>query len=169
MQLNDTHPAIAVAELMRLLVDEHGLEWDAAWEITRDDLRPTPTTPCCPRRWRSGRCRSSPQLLPRHLEIIYEINRRFLDEVRERFPGDEDRVRRMSLIDESGERYVRMAHLASVGSHAINGVAALHTELLKQTVLQGLLRAVPGAVPQRDQRRHPPALGGAEQSRAWPT
>ncbi len=86
------------------------------------------------------------ELLPRHLEIIYEINRRFLDEVRARFPGDEARVARMSLIGEEGDRCVRMAHLATVGSHAVNGVAALHTELLKASVLQGLLRDVARAL-----------------------
>ena len=104
--------------------------------------------------------------LPRHLEIIYEINRRFLDEVRAQFPGDEDRVRRMSLIGEDGGKNVRMAHLATVGSHAVNGVAALHSELLESQCAQGLLRAVAGAVQQQDQRRHAAALPRAVQPRA---
>jgi starch phosphorylase len=134
VQLNDTHPAIAIAELMRLLVDEHGMDWDAAWSVTRRTFGYTNHTllPEALERW------SVPlmtRVLPRHVEIIYDINARFLDEVRSRFPGDDARVARLSLIDEQGERYVRMANLASVGSQAINGVAALHSELLKQDVL----------------------------------
>jgi starch phosphorylase len=135
IQLNDTHPSIAVAELMRLLVDELLLEWEPAWEITRATFAYTNHTllPEALERWPLdlfGR------LLPRHLEIIYEINARFLDEVRIAFFGDEARLARMSLIDEGGPRYLRMAHLATVGSHAINGVADLHTELLKSDVLR---------------------------------
>ena len=135
VQLNDTHPSIAVAELMRLLVDERLFEWDHAWQITRSVMAYTNHTllPEALEKWPLPLFAS---LLPRHLEIIYEINRRFLDEVRSAFPGDDHRAARLSIIDESGPRYVRMAHLASVGSHAINGVAALHTELLKQTVLR---------------------------------
>ncbi|MBA3849223.1 MAG: glycogen phosphorylase [Opitutus sp.] len=134
-QLNDTHPAIAVAELMRLLVDEHHYAWDRAWDITRRTFGYTNHTllPEALERW------SLPlfgRVLPRLLEIIFEINRRFLDEVRARCPGDDDRARRLSLIDESGERFIRMAHLACVGSHAINGVAALHSQLLARTVLR---------------------------------
>jgi starch phosphorylase len=135
VQLNDTHPAIAVAELMRLLVDERLLPWDDAWEITQRTFGYTNHTllPEALEAWPLPLFR---ELLPRHLEIIYEINARFLDEVRRRFPGDDARLARLSLIDEAGERRVRMAHLACVGSHAINGVAALHTELLKQSVLK---------------------------------
>ncbi|ABQ26836.1 glycogen/starch/alpha-glucan phosphorylase [Geotalea uraniireducens] len=135
VQLNDTHPSIAVAELMRLLVDEHQFEWDAAWQITRATLAYTNHTllPEALEKWPLPLFAS---ILPRHLEIIYEINRRFLDEVRLVHQGDDQLAARLSIIDENGERYVRMAHLASVGSHAINGVAALHTELLKQTVLK---------------------------------
>jgi glycogen phosphorylase len=133
-QLNDTHPSIAVAELMRLLVDEHGIDWEQAWDITQQTCAYTNHTLLAEalERWPLplfGR------LLPRHLEIIYEINRRFLDDLRLRYPNDDQIVRRLSLIDETGDKYVRMAHLASVGSHAINGVAALHSELLKRTVL----------------------------------
>jgi starch phosphorylase len=135
VQLNDTHPAIAVAELMRLLVDEHLLGWEAAWEITRNTLAYTNHT-LLPEALEKWPLPLFAEMLPRHLEIIYEINRRFLDEVRMRYPGDEARVARLSIIDETGEKYVRMAHLASVGSHAINGVAALHSELLKETVLR---------------------------------
>jgi len=135
VQLNDTHPAIAIAELMRLLVDENGLEWDPAWGITKRTFSYTNHTllPEALERWPVGLLA---KLLPRHLEIIYTINERFLDEIRIRFMNDESRTARMSLIDEHGERYVRMAHLACAGSHAINGVADLHTNLLKQDVLK---------------------------------
>jgi starch phosphorylase len=135
IQLNDTHPAISVAELMRLLVDKHFFDWDKAWNITQKSLGYTNHTllPEALEKWPLSLFGS---LLPRHLEIIYEINQRFLDEVRIRYPGDGDKLARLSLIDESGEKYVRMAHLACVGSHAINGVAALHSELLKETILK---------------------------------
>jgi starch phosphorylase len=135
IQLNDTHPAISVAELMRLLVDKHFFDWDKAWNITQKALGYTNHTllPEALEKWPLSLFGS---LLPRHLEIIYEINQRFLDEVRIRYPGDGDKLARLSLIDESGEKYVRMAHLACVGSHAINGVAALHSELLKETILK---------------------------------
>ena len=135
VQLNDTHPAIAVAELMRLLVDEHGLAWERAWKTTGETLAYTNHT-LLPEALEKWPLPLFAEMLPRHLEIIYEINRRFLDEVRQRVPGDEEMVARLSIIDESGEKYVRMAHLASVGSHAVNGVAALHSELLKETVLR---------------------------------
>ncbi len=135
IQLNDTHPAIAVAELMRLLVDEHGMEWDRAWHVTRNAFGYTNHTllPEALEKW------SVPlfgRLLPRLLEIIFEINRRFLDDVRARYPGDDDRARRMSLVEESGAKYIRMSHLACVGSRAINGVSRLHTDLLRKLVLK---------------------------------
>ncbi|QKD84099.1 glycogen/starch/alpha-glucan phosphorylase [Thermoleptolyngbya sichuanensis A183] len=135
VQLNDTHPAIAVAELMRLLMDEHGMQWDNAWNITTRTFGYTNHTllPEALERWP---LKLFSELLPRHIEIIYEINRRFLDDVRIKFPDDPGRLSRLSLIDESGEKYVRMANLACVGSSAINGVAALHSELVKQTVLK---------------------------------
>lgn len=135
VQLNDTHPAIAVAELMRLFMDEHHMGWDPAWAITRKTFCYTNHT-LLPEALETWPVRLFERLLPRHLEIIYEINRRFLDEVRMRFLGDEDRVARMSLIAEGPERRVRMANLAVVGSSAINGVAELHSELLKSTVLR---------------------------------
>jgi starch phosphorylase len=142
-QLNDTHPSIAIAELMRLLVDVHHIDWDTAWTITTKTFAYTNHTlmPEALEKWSVSLFAS---LLPRHLEIIYEINRRFLNEVKQRYPGDIDRLRRMSLIDESGDRYVRMAHLACVGSHAINGVAALHTKLLKTTLLPDFVDLWPG-------------------------
>ena len=135
VQLNDTHPSIAVAELMRLLIDERGLDWDEAWAITVATMAYTNHT-LLPEALETWPLSMFEQFLPRHLEIIYEINRRFLDEVRVRFPGDADRLRRMSLIGEDGGKCIRMAHLATVGSHAVNGVAALHSELLKDTVLK---------------------------------
>jgi glycogen phosphorylase len=135
VQLNDTHPSIAVAELMRLLVDERLLPWDEAWDLTRRTLAYTNHTllPEALETWSLPLFRS---LLPRPLEIIYEINRRFLADVRQRYPGDDARLTRMSLIDEAGEKRVRMANLATVGSHAVNGVAALHSRLLRETVLR---------------------------------
>ena len=134
VQLNDTHPALAVAELMRLLVDDNHMEWDAAWNVTRHTFAYTNHTllPEALEKWPIALFQN---LLPRHLEIIYEINARFLDDVRLRYPFDSGRVERLSIIDESGPRYVRMAHLACVGSFAINGVAELHSRLLKETVL----------------------------------
>jgi starch phosphorylase len=135
LQLNDTHPSIGVAELMRLLIDERELEWDEAWDVTVATFGYTNHT-LLPEALETWPLELFAESLPRHLEIIYEINRRFLDEVRARFPGDEDRVRRMSLIGEDGGKKVRMAHLATVGSHAINGVAALHSDLLKASVLK---------------------------------
>jgi len=135
VQLNDTHPSLAVPELMRLLMDEHLMDWDQAWEITRNTCHFTNHT-LLPEALETWSVELFERLLPRHLEIIYEINRRFLDQVRIRFFEDEERVARMSLIDEGSGRRVRMAHLAAVGSKAINGVAALHTELLKTTVMR---------------------------------
>jgi glycogen phosphorylase len=135
VQLNDTHPALAVAELTRILLDDYGMDWKSAWDITRQTMAYTNHTllPEALEKWSVGLFGS---VLPRHLEIVYEINSRFLDEVRLRHPGDDDRVRRLSLIDESGGRSIRMAHLACVGSHTINGVAALHSELLRRDVLR---------------------------------
>jgi glycogen phosphorylase len=135
IQLNDTHPSIGVAELMRILLDEKYLDWDEAWAITVAAFGYTNHT-LLPEALETWPLAMFAEFLPRHLEIIYEINRRFLDEVRARFPGDEERVQRMSLIGEDGEKSVRMAHLATVGSHAVNGVAALHSELLTSSVLK---------------------------------
>ncbi|HSS00307.1 MAG TPA: glycogen/starch/alpha-glucan phosphorylase [Kofleriaceae bacterium] len=135
IQLNDTHPALAIPELMRLLMDVHELGWDEAWDIVRRSVAYTNHT-LLPEALETWPLPLIARLLPRHVEIIYEINRRFLDEVRAKFPGDHDRVRRMSLIGEDGDRTVRMAHLATVASHHINGVAALHSRLLTQTVLR---------------------------------
>ena len=167
VQLNDTHPSIAVAELMRLLVDEHLMDWEEAWKITQQTMAYTNHTllPEALEKWPLQLFR---HILPRHLEIIYEINRRFLDEVRLRYHGDDGRVARLSLIDESGKKYVRMAHLASVGSHRINGVAALHTDLLTKTVLKDMYDIYPerfvnvtnGVTPRRWVALSNPGLAG---------
>jgi starch phosphorylase len=130
-QLNDTHPSIAVAELMRLLIDNHGLVWDEAWSITKNTMAYTNHTllPEALERWSVNLFK---QMLPRLMEIIFEINARFLAEVSTRWPGDKDRIARMSLIEEGGEQLVRMAYLAIVGSYSVNGVAELHSKLLQQ-------------------------------------
>ncbi|MDX1919717.1 MAG: glycogen/starch/alpha-glucan phosphorylase, partial [Candidatus Caenarcaniphilales bacterium] len=135
IQMNDTHPSIAVAELMRLLIDVHGVDWSKAWDITRKTLAYTNHTllPEALEKWPVSLFQ---RLLPRHLEIIYEINRRFLDEIKLRYPGDAWKLNKLSLIEENHEKQIRMAHLACVGSHKINGVAQLHTELLKHKVLR---------------------------------
>ncbi len=135
IQLNDTHPSLAVAEMMRLLVDENHLEWEKAWRITTQLFAYTNHT-LLPEALETWSVPLFTGLLPRHMEIIYEINRRFLDSVSRLYPGDNQRLARMSLIAEGGEKQVRMAHLACVGSRAVNGVAELHTDLLKQTVLK---------------------------------
>lgn len=135
VQLNDTHPSIAVAELMRLLVDAHSMDWDEAWGITQQMTAYTNHT-LLPEALEKWPLAMFGKVLPRHLEIIFEINRRFLEQVKSKFPGDDGRVARLSLIDEAGDRYVRMANLASVGSHKINGVAQLHSELLRRDVLR---------------------------------
>lgn len=134
VQLNDTHPSIAIAELMRLFIDEQQMSWKKAWDITQKTFCYTNHTLMSEalEKWPVALFAA---VLPRHLEIIFEINSRFLNEVRLRFPNDNARIQRLSLIDESGERYVRMANLACVACHSINGVAELHTELLKQQVL----------------------------------
>jgi glycogen phosphorylase len=139
IQLNDTHPAVAVAELMRLLIDEHNVYWDRAWDITQKTLAYTNHTllPEALERWSVS---LFGKLLPRHLEIIYELNHRFLEDVRVWFPDDEDLVEELSIIEEGDEKRVRMANLACIGSHAINGVAALHTELLKKDTLKAFAR-----------------------------
>jgi len=134
VQLNDTHPAIAVAELMRLLIDQHRLEWDKAWEITNRSVAYTNHTllPEALEKWDLSLFRN---LLPRHLELIYEINRRFLQQVRLKYPGNDSILRKLSIIDEDGGKAIRMAHLATIGAHHVNGVAALHSDLIKRQLL----------------------------------
>jgi starch phosphorylase len=142
IQLNDTHPALAVPELMRILLDEGRLSWEEAWTLTTRTLAYTNHTllPEALERWP---LRWFELLLPRHLEIIFEINRRFLNEVRERFPGDPARIERVSLIEEGPEKHVRMAHLAIVGSHSTNGVAEIHTLLLRASTVRDLAEIYP--------------------------
>ena len=143
IQLNDTHPAIAIPELMRVLVDLENLDWETAWDISTATFAYTNHTvlPEALEKWRVSLLAA---LLPRHLEIIYEINRRFLEQVADRFPGDEDRLRRMSIIEEGDDRRIRMAYLAIVGSHKVNGVAELHTRILKEDVFRDFHEMWPG-------------------------
>src|SRR5580700_423453 len=142
IQLNDTHPSMSVAELMRILLDDAHLGWDQAWDLTKRTLAYTNHTllPEALERWPVAWFEV---LLPRQLEIIYEINRRLLDEVRVRFPGDEGRVQRISLVEEGAERKIRMANLAIVGSHSTNGVAAVHSKLLRTTTVKDLAEMFP--------------------------
>jgi len=145
IQLNDTHPAMTVAELMRILVDEHHYDWDRAWGITVKTCGYTNHT-LMSEALETWPVEMFDRLLPRHMEIVYEVNQRFLASVRYRWPGDSDVLRRMSLIDEDGGRRVRMAHLAIVGSHKVNGVAEIHTELMKSTIFSDFDRLSPGKI-----------------------
>jgi starch phosphorylase len=142
IQLNDTHPTMAVPELMRILLDEQHLGWDQAWDLTRRTLAYTNHTllPEALEKWPLAWFES---ILPRHLEIVFEINRRLVDDVRSRFPGDQGRVERVSLVEESPERKIRMANLAIVGSHSTNGVAAIHSELLRTMTVKDLAEMFP--------------------------
>jgi glycogen phosphorylase len=142
IQLNDTHPTMAIPELMRILLDDVRLGWDEAWDITQRTLAYTNHT-LLPEALEKWPVAWFEMLLPRHLEIIFEINRRLLDSVRTRFPGDEEKVQRVSLVAETGERKIRMANLAIVGSHSTNGVAALHSELLRKTTVKDLAAIFP--------------------------
>jgi starch phosphorylase len=142
IQLNDTHPTMAVAELMRILLDEAKLGWDEAWALTLRTLAYTNHT-LLPEALEKWPVEWFEKLLPRHLEIIFEINRRLLDDVRTRFPSDEGRVARVSLIEEGPNKHVRMANLAIVGSHSTNGVAAIHSELLRTTTVKDLAEVFP--------------------------
>ncbi|RPJ18099.1 MAG: glycogen/starch/alpha-glucan family phosphorylase, partial [Desulfobacteraceae bacterium] len=143
IQMNDTHPALAIPELMRLLLDEHGLDWEKAWDITSRTCAYTNHTLLSEalEKWPVPMFES---LLPRHLQIIYEINRRFLRDVAVRYLGDENRMRGMSIIEEDTEKRIRMAHLAIVGSHSVNGVAALHSRLLRERELKDFDEMYPG-------------------------
>jgi glycogen phosphorylase len=168
IQLNDTHPSMSVAELMRILLDDAHLGWEQAWDLTRKTLAYTNHTllPEALEKWPAD---WFAVLLPRHLEIIYEINRRLLDEVRLRFPGDEGRVERVSLVEEGKQRKIRMANLAIVGSHSTNGVAAVHSKLLRTTTVKDLAEMFPerfsnktnGVTPRRWLLEANPALASA--------
>ncbi|HLX84908.1 MAG TPA: glycogen/starch/alpha-glucan phosphorylase [Terriglobales bacterium] len=142
IQLNDTHPSMSVPELMRILLDDAHLGWDQAWDLTKRTLGYTNHT-LLPEALEKWPVRWFQRLIPRHLEIIYEINRRLLDEVRLRFPGDEGRVQRISLVEEEGRRKIRMANLAIVGSHSTNGVSAVHSKLLRTTTVKDLAEMFP--------------------------
>jgi starch phosphorylase len=145
MQLNDTHPAIAIPELMRILLDLYHLDWDRAWNIVTRTFSYTNHTlmPEALETWPAGLFET---ILPRHLQIIYEINQRFLNDVRHHYPGDTEMLKRMSIVDEGNGRRIRMAHLAIVGSHQVNGVAKIHTELMRQTIFVDFDRFYPGRI-----------------------
>ena len=179
IQLNDTHPALAIPELMRLLLDEHGLDWDRAWRATTATFAYTNHT-LMPEALETWPVTLVERVLPRHMQIIYEINHRFLKDVARQFPGDVDRLRRMSLIGEDGERRVRMAHLAIVGSHKVNGVSAIHTDLMRSTVMadfhtmtpEKIINVTNGITPRRWLHQANPALSALISShigRGWIT
>ncbi len=142
-QLNDTHPALAVAEIMRMLMDDHGLTWDESWKVTRASVNYTNHT-LLPEALEKWPVWLMERLLPRHLQIIYEINHQFMSELDVRYPGDDDRKRRMSLIEEGPTRFVRMANLAVLGSAKVNGVSALHSQLLKENLFRDFEEYEPG-------------------------
>jgi starch phosphorylase len=142
IQLNDTHPAIAIPELMRVLLDVYRLGWDRAWDISRRTFSYTNHT-LMPEALETWPVSLFEQVLPRHLQIIYEINHRFLEDVRHRYPGDVERHRRMSIVDEEDGRRLRMAHLAVIGSHRVNGVSEVHTELMKETIFADFAALAP--------------------------
>ena len=179
IQLNDTHPTLAIPELMRILIDEEQLDWDTAWDITVNTFAYTNHTimPEALEHWPVGLLG---RVLPRHLQLIYEINRRFLDEVARRYPGDVDRFRRMSLIEEGEEKRVRMAHLALVGSHSVNGVSLMHTDILRHKVFRDFHELAParfsnktnGVTPRRWLRNANPGLAAlisGQLGEAWVT
>jgi starch phosphorylase len=145
IHLNDTHPSIAIPELMRVLIDIHNLEWDRAWDITQRTFSYTNHT-LMPEALETWPISLLETILPRHLQIIYEINFRFLEDVRHNFPGDLDRLRRISIVDEDGGRRLRMAHLAIVGSHTVNGVSKIHTSLMKDTIFSDFDRLYPSKI-----------------------
>jgi len=160
IQLNDTHPAMAVAELMRILLDQGKLGWDEAWDLTVRTLAYTNHT-LLPEALEKWPVRLFELVCPRLLEIIYEINRRFLGDVGQRYPGDEGRVRRMSLIEEAANRQVRMAHLAIFGTHSTNGVAQIHSDLLRTRVVADFAEMFP--------ERFNNKTNGATTTCTWPT
>jgi len=167
IQLNDTHPAVGIAEMMRILVDEEELPWDIAWDITKDTFAYTNHT-IMPEALEKWPLDLFGRMLPRHLEIIFEINMRFLREVTTRYPHDPDKARRMSLIEEGAEKRIRMSHLCIVGSHSVNGVSRLHTELLKTTLFRDFYELYPhkfnaktnGITQRRWLRKANPGLSG---------
>ena len=167
IQLNDTHPSIAIPELMRVLIDDHYLDWDKAWDITRRTFSYTNHT-LMPEALETWPVSLFESILPRHLQIIYEINYRFLEEVRHKYPGDADRIRRMSIVDEDCVRRLRMSHLAIVGSHKVNGVSQIHTDLMKKTIFsdfnsfspEKIINITNGVTPRRWLNQANPGLSG---------
>jgi starch phosphorylase len=167
IQMNDTHPALSVPELMRVLLDQAHLEWDEAWHITQSTLAYTNHT-LLPEALEKWPVKWFEDMLPRQLEIIYEINRRFLGDVRGRFPADKDRIQRVSVVEDGPESKVRMANLAVVGSHSTNGVAEIHSKLLRETTLKDLAEIFPerfnnktnGVTPRRWLQLCNPGLSG---------
>jgi len=145
IQLNDTHPSIAIPELMRVLLDVHGLEWDRAWAITRRTFAYTNHT-LMPEALEAWPVDLFQRILPRHLQIVYEINHRFLEQVSRHWPGDLDLRRRLSVVDETNGRRLRMAHLAVIGSHTVNGVSHIHSELMQSTIFADFERVAPGTI-----------------------
>jgi starch phosphorylase len=172
IQLNDTHPVLAVTELMRLLVDEHGLDWEHAWSITHRTFAYTCHT-LLPEALETWPVTMFAHLLPRHMEIVYSLNQLLLDDVRRTYPGDEGRAARMSLIEEGPEPRIRMANLAVVGAFAVNGVAELHSKLLAETTLKDFAQLWPdkfrnvtnGVTPRRFIRLANPRLSALITSR----
>jgi starch phosphorylase len=142
IQLNDTHPSLSIPELMRILIDQEGLNWDEAWQVTTKTCSYTNHTllPEAIERWTVSRLNT---MLPRHLEIIYEVNRRHIEALHVKFPGDEARIRRMSLVEEDGEKRINMGYLCIVGSHTVNGVAQIHSDLLKTTLFKDFYEYTP--------------------------
>ena len=145
VQLNDTHPSIAIPELMRILLDDYNLQWEAAWDICTHTFAYTNHT-VLPEALETWPVDLLGRVLPRHLQIIFEINRRFLDEVAEQYPGDMGRLARMSIISEGAQRSVRMANLAIIGSHAVNGVAALHSKIIQEGIFNDFHQHFPGKI-----------------------
>ena len=163
--MNDTHPALAVAELMRVFIDDHAMEWEPAWKLTRKVLGYTNHTllPEALEKWSLSLLE---RVLPRHMQIIFGINHRFLRALSTLSWIDGEQMRKMSIIEEGFEKQVRMSHLAIVGSHAVNGVSALHSELLRTNAGSGFRAAMAGKIQQQDQRRGAPALAAEGQSLA---
>ena len=162
IQLNDTHPAIVVIELMRLLMDVHGVAWDEAWQITVAATSYTNHT-LLPEALETWPVQLMERLLPRHMQIIYLFNARHLEHVRAHPGADDELLAATSLIEERHGRRVRMGHLAFLGSHAINGVSALHTELMRKSIFHDMDSIYGGPDPEQDQRHHLPALAAPRQ------
>ena len=166
VQLNDTHPVIAIPELMRIFIDEEHLEWDMAWDICKNTFAYTNHT-IMPEALETWPVELMGRVLPRHLQIIYEINQRFLENVRQLYPHETDRIQRMSVIQETPEKRVRMAHLGIVGSHSVNGVSQLHTQLLTDHIFKDFYGLFPDRFNNKTNGITPPAMADQCQSTAF--